>query len=458
MNSNIHKKNQKVIFFERSPFMSVELLDLLDNYKIICYNDDYIYRLLSEDWDLSSYLNIKFNEQLENDEAIEILLSDKNFLNRVIQEKKRSKALFFYINKRIDDLLKNANIQMLLPSYEIQEKLGNKLYLSNICEKINVNSNSSLVFDKTFKDFGGIFTQCKNLLRIPFIVQGALGVSGEDTFLINTEKELQKITKRIQKGFKATKYIQNNIPVSVHLCILNDQIIIQGPFLQLLGFSELSAKSFEFTGNDTNQSLLNKTFIKEIQDMSIKIGKYVKTEGYRGILGIDYLCDKDKNIVYVQELNTRLVGLTRLLTGIQKDQFIFPDLLKHIEAFNTPSYSEKCKNLHPGKIVFPKHNYSQVIINNTSLNKVLVLRRLEPSIYKVKDGSLKKIKSSLFVHNMEIDDVLITYAAHEGCEVYPGKVLTKIILKSGVLKDNEYKLKKEIIELVELIKRHLIGT
>lgn len=111
----------KILFFERSPYMSVEILDLLDDYKIICYNDDSNYRLLREKWDISSYLNytkIRPKEELENDQAIEILLGDQDFINKIVQDKKNSKALFFYMNSNMDKMLKSA-------SRDFQEKYRN---------------------------------------------------------------------------------------------------------------------------------------------------------------------------------------------------------------------------------------------------------------------------------------------------------------------------------------------
>lgn len=455
------RAHTKIFFFERSPYMSVEILDLLDDYKIVCYNDDFAYRLLRKRWDLSSYLKYsktEHDEELENDQAIEILLGDKNFLDKVIQDKKHSKALFFYMNSNMDELLKSAGISMVLPSYEVQEKLGNKLSLSRICDSLNITSNKSLVFKKIPKNINETFLRCQNILGQPFVIQGSLGASGGDTFLVNTETEFKKAIEKIDGEFKTSRYIQNNIPLSVHVCILEDQIIIHGPYLQLMGLPELSSNPFQFGGNDTNQSLLDQSFSEQVRNTTLKISEYVKAEGFRGIFGIDYLWDQDIDTVYPQELNTRLVGLTRLLTGIQKDQGILPDLLKHIEVFNIPCYSQRCKKLCRKDIDLSQRDYSQVIIRNNSGKKINVSRNLEPSIYSLEHDILKKVKSSLFVHDMGKDDILITYAVQKGSEVYPGEALARIILKRSVLRDNKYQLEPRAIEIIELIRKSITGA
>ena len=438
--------------------MSVELLDLLNDYKIICYNDDATYRLLKKNWDISSYLNTEFVEEPESDQVAEILLGDRGFLNKSIQDKKHSKALFFYMNARMDELLKDSGIPMLLPPYNLQERVGNKFYLPEICEKLGLPKNKSLAFEKIPENLDELFGQCKDALSLPFIVQDSLGESGWDTSLVSTENELKEARKKIKHGLKATKYLSKNIPVSVHVCVLDDQTIVQGPWLQLMGLPELSASPFRFAGNDTNQSLLSQSFIEEVRDMSIRISEFVKAEGYRGILGIDYLWDKNENVIYPQEINSRLVGLTRLLTGIQKDQSIFPDLLKHIEAFETPNYSEKCKALNCGDINLSRHGYSQVIIRNNTPDNIIISKRIEPSIYRMQHGSLQKIKSSLFMSDMEDDDILVTYAAHEGCQLYPGEVIVRILLKKSVVENSEYKLTPSAIGIINFIRKYMANV
>lgn len=197
------------------------------------------------------------------------MLGDEDFLNRAIQNRANSKILFFYINRRMDELREKTGMPMLLPSFDIQERLGNKIFLSEICDKLSLAKNDSLSFEKVPEDFAELFEKCKEVLGGPFIVQDTLGESGWDTSLVNSEEELKEAKKKIKNGLKATKYLSNNIPVSVHVCILDNEIIIRGPWLQLIGLPELSASPFRFTGNDTNQTLLSKEFIDESKNLTI---------------------------------------------------------------------------------------------------------------------------------------------------------------------------------------------
>lgn len=432
--------------------MSVELLDLIKNYRIVCYDDDYVYKLLKNNWDLFSYLNTDLTKGLGNDQAIEILLNDADFISNLLLNRKRDKALFFYMNRKIDMLLKDLGVSMLLPHYDTQERLGNKLYLSGICKKLGLSPNKSLNFKVIPNDLDGVYTKCRETLGLPFIIQGALGVSGEDTFLVDQEKDMNKAMANINGEFRATRYIKKNIPISVHVCILASEIIVRGPFIQLLGFPELSSNPFQFTGNDTNQSLFNQSFVNKVRDLSLRIGEYAKTEGYMGILGIDYLWDKGNGAIYPQELNTRLIGLTRLLTGVQKDQLIFPDLLRHIEEFDTPDYSDKCNGLYRKDIDLSRHDYSQVIICNNLSGDVTVSNYITPGIYRLADNALYMVKPSLFVCDMEDHDILITQSVHKNQILRPGGIISRVIFKRSAINNGTYGLDSTIIRIISLIR------
>jgi hypothetical protein len=457
MNKNTEMTGRQIIFFEKSPFMSVGFLGIIKNYKIICYNDDAVYRLLRQKWNIATYANTQSERYLENDKAVEIMLDDHEFLSTVIADKENSYAFFFYMNQRMNNLLQSFGMPMIHPPYTIQEELGNKLNLPKICHKLGLPLNLSLTFQNQDERFTELFQKCKDKLGLPMVLQGSQGVSGEDTFLIDSEKKFCNAISKLSGTFKASRFLRNNIPVSVHLCVLEDELLIQGPFLQIIGFPELSSNLFQFSGNDTNQSLFNSAFIKRVREMSLKIAVYTRKNGYKGILGVDYLWAKDTDILYPQELNTRLVGLTRLVTGIQKDQKILPDVLKHIEAFGIFTNAQKISGFQDGSIDLSRHEYCQLIISNNSSSNITVQNYMEPGIYRMKNCSFHKTKASLFVHEMKPEEIMITYAECMGKEIPPGGVLVKVILKNTIIADRVYRLQSWVKTFIDNLRSCVYG-
>lgn|GEM_PF-1812942 len=446
----------RVIFFEYNPYMSAELIELLENYQIACFNDDDLSQLLSRYGNIITYGNKSFLEEMESDEAMELVLCDVKFMNVIKASDPLFRALFFYMNPIMARILKQKSIKMLLPEYDLQENIGSKLLLSKICDELGIASNPSIVLASlTRNKIQSSFNICSAKLGLPFIVQGAFGASGGDTTLVADQATFKTQTQSISGGIKTSKWLTNNLPISVHVCI-GDEIRVRGPYLQLLGFKDLAMNPFQFSGNDTNQSLLTASLQERVLQQTESISKYVQKKGYKGILGIDYLWDLDQDIVYPQEINSRLVGLTRLLTGIQKDLGLKPDLIQHIQEFTDIQLTKKALDYDDFWPTALPHDYSQFIIRNLSA-QALVKNRIPPSIYKIQNNVLNMVKSSVFVEDMSQDDILVTSSAHEGAKLYPGEALARVILKKSTLIEGEYKLNQNTKFIIRTVRELITG-
>ena len=445
-----------VLFFEKYPFMGVELFGLLgNNYCLLSYYDDGCYKMLKKlDYPVITYGNVSFLETIDSDKAVGFMLSDERYLKKIIKRNGNDdRALFFYMSEEMNKLCKRQKIKMALPSYTVQEKIGNKLFLQDICKKLGIKVNKSISINKVDEDVSKIYTKCLNELETPFIVQGGLGVSGEDTFIINSEQELTNYLPKLSNKFRASKFLKKNIPLSVHICITKDETYYEGPYVQLVGFRELAKNPFQFSGNDTNQKIITEDTKKIIFELSMKLSGYAKNEGYLGIMGVDFLWDLETERVYVQEINSRLVGLTRLLTGIQKEQKIIPDLVRHINVFTELQIDKSCQNK---KIDLSKNNYSQIYISHNSAEEILVKKYLLPGIYKVAGNSLIRTKNSLFVSDMDLDEILINFSIYEGIKLHKDQVMFKIILKSSILVKNKYELSENLVKIIKVLRSEIL--
>lgn len=446
---------EQVYFFEKYPFMGVELLKLIKNITLVCYNQDGVFESLSkEGFSLFSYKNTDFITPIDSDQAVLKIISDKKFVLDKEIEKNNSGWLFFYMNKKIAEAVNNHKVRLLLPPYKIQEKIGNKLFVSNICKNLGLTQNKSLSF-KDRKDIFVQFDECVSKLGLPFVIQGSFGVSGDDTYLIDNKDKFFKTIEKIDSGIKAAKYLRDVVPISVHLCITEEKTYIEGPFLQIIGFDTLTKNQFQFSGNDTNQSLFTPTMLNRVRKTSEKIAGDMKKRGYLGIAGIDYLWERETDEIYLQEINSRLVGLTRLLTGIQKEQGIVPDLVRHIKIFEPKVvFDASLKDFSPVDVLH--HHYSQIYISNNSKKEVLIKRYLEPGGYKIVDLKLEKISDSLFFEDINEGELIITYSAYEGAIIKKNSLITRMLLKKSVIKDGAYCLNDEIKTIVDFVRSYTI--
>ncbi len=432
------------------------MLDLLkENYKLLSYFEDGNFNNLQKSgFAVDSFGNHELSTPIDSDKAVSKMLSDRDFMKREISNlPNKNLALFFYMSQQMDSDLRKTGLNMALPDYKIQEKIGNKLFLNKICSDLDIDVNRSLSFSKDRCDPSVLLKRCVSDLGLPFIVQGDLGVSGEDTFIINSEQDFISYLPRLSDQFKASRFIRNNLPLSVHICVTKDRTFYEGPYIQIIGFKDLAKNPFQFSGNDTSQKIIKEDVKEIIYDISLKISDLSRRNGYLGILGIDFLWNLQTGKVYVQEINSRLVGLTRLLTGIQKEQKVIPDLVRHINEFTKLQIDKSYRN---EKVDLSRSNYSQIYISHNSDDEVLVKKYLLPGIYKIIGNGLVRTKNSLFVSDMNSDEILVNFSIYGGVKLHADQVIFKIILKSSVLVENKYELSKNLIRIIKLLKAKIL--
>jgi GNAT superfamily N-acetyltransferase len=488
-------------FFEKSALMGVELLDLLDNYRLIVHDADAAYHHLKQTFPLVAYDPLDRVPAIEPDMAVQRMLGDAAFLDHIGVNKGRLGALLFRFqaNEQLDALIDAGKMVRLVAPSALQARLGSKLYLPTLRAALGAaqvplvpsrvflgqndasgatgatsghldGQTSARAGARASEDGAAIFAACAAEFGLPFIVQGAHGVAGDDTFLIENPSQLAHALAATQGRIRAARYIAQHISLSTHICVGDAAPLIRGPYLQLVGLPELTAHRFRFCGNDTNQSLFDVALTEQARTISAAIAQHVKAQGYLGIFGIDFIRDNSTGALYVQELNMRMVGLTRLLTGMQKDQGILPDLLAHLRAHGCATVLRADSRLSghmSGQADSPmaggpaQHDYAQFMIRHRvpmAPAMQQVQHYLEPGIYRWQAGHMQKRSDSLFVHDMAAGEWLVLMAASLGSCPAPGDLLARIIVKESILAPGEYRLNQRFCQLVAAVRRRILGT
>ncbi len=429
--------------------MGVELLDLIDDYRIACYGGSPEFDLLMKAWPV--FANVPGDtDRPANDEAVRRLLSDHEFVENLTAGSSDAIGLCFYMDQAIADAFRHIRLKTALPNYGIQHGLGSKTNLARICAGAQVPINESVIIQSA-GDPVQQFSNCRKELGLPFIVQGHFGVSGEDTALIIELKELRRFCADIGGEIRASRFIPNMIPLSLQLCVSGSNTLIRGPFLQLVGLPQLSSNPFQFCGNDTGQSLLEPDLCAAAVSVARRIGQYTARAGYSGILGIDLLWDLTRDEFYVQELNTRIIGLTRLLSGAQKDLGLRPDLLDHLSLFGNLRFTAKAKALGSSDGHRLGGAYSQLLVFNHGPARV-IKNDVAPGIYQIEDQKPRFSRSDLFLERLVGDEVMLAYTLPKDHCAVPGSLLARILLKRSVVCSDRYALDVHAISLVDAIR------
>ena len=439
------QRHARLLFFERVPFMGVELLDLIDDYRIACYGRSPEFDLLRRAWPVLANVP-DLSDRPANDEAVRQLLSDRAFVENLTADTSDAVGICFYMDQTIADAFRHIRLKTALADYRIQHDLGSKANLGRICAAARVPINESIVIQSAGDPIQQ-FARCSKNLGLPFIAQGAFGVSGEDTGLIDEPEQLRRFCGGVAGEIRASRFIPNMIPLSLQVCVSGSNGLIRGPYLQLVGLPQLSSNPFQFCGNDTGQSLLEPSARAGAVDIARRLVRYSAEAGYAGILGIDLLWDLSRNAFYVQELNTRLVGLTRLLTGAQKDLGFRPDLLEHLSLFGHLQFSAKAQALDSSDEHLLNGDYSQLLVFSEGPTRV-VNSDVAPGIYKFEGGELQFRRPELFLERLAGDEVMFAYTLPKGQYAGPGSLLARILLKRSVVRSDVFALDSLAVSLV----------
>lgn len=145
------------------------------------------------------------------------------------------------------------------------------------------------------------------------VIQLPIGSGGSKTFICNRDNYHMVENNLIENElYSVSKYIENNIPFNIHCLIGENQIEILPTSQQELEIID----KIEYIGSTYDISL-DKGSLEKVREYCTIICKKLKTMGYIGVLGIDFIKVEDE--FYFIEINPRFQGSTQKVDKILKD-------------------------------------------------------------------------------------------------------------------------------------------
>ena len=120
----------------------------------------------------------------------------------------------------------------------------------------------------------------------------------------------------IGKTFMVSPYIENSVPVNIHVIIGHDRILCFPGSIQII--RNLNNKLVYLGADYISFQSLSLTKRNKLSHCVKKLGEQLQNWGYKGILGFDFLITKDE-IMFV-EVNPRFQASTPLLNRALKDK------------------------------------------------------------------------------------------------------------------------------------------
>lgn len=238
--------------------------------------------------------------------------------------------LTFKPNLKLEIICQKNKYHLLNNKSEIAEVFENKISFYRLCRKhFPQYCVTSIIGVLGELDFVTLVKK----LRLPFVIQFSHGWAGKTTFIIKKEQDFLSLRVRFgQTQVKASQLIRG-FTVLNNAAIYGKKIFVSPPALQLSGISELYEKPFVTCGRQWPVKYLTRQQTDTVKRITEKIGELMKSYGYRGYYGLDFLVDKSDGRIYLTEDNARFTASTPFWTKLEIGYSQIPLIYYHLAEF-----------------------------------------------------------------------------------------------------------------------------
>lgn len=187
------------------------------------------------------------------------------------------------------------------------EALSNKIFVRNYMSK-TVNIPECIVINSSSASDVSLVKSVFNNSYEKFVIQLPYGAGGDNTIFLSNYDKNQSCLEHVL----ITPYIDNNIPINVHIAVSGNDYRVFPPSVQII------LNNFEFSGSDyIKYNEINSIIKEKVIKTCNEIAKKVCCLGCRGIFGVDLIV-KGNNVFFL-ECNYRYQGSTFLLNKALKE-------------------------------------------------------------------------------------------------------------------------------------------
>ncbi|MFC2061335.1 ATP-grasp domain-containing protein [Elusimicrobiota bacterium] len=331
----------------------------------------------------------------------------------------------------------NNKIKIFSASNNLKRTFDDKILFRKILKELGLNiipgetvilqdSNYSSLMKKWGKEY---------MLRYP------VASSGSRTFLVKNRDEHEMIKNNYVTDVPviAEGYLPG-YSLNINAVIGGNKIYLSPPSVQVIGVPCLISGRFGFAGNDFSSAKnIDGRIMEEIKYSTLKIAGYMLENGFKGMMGIDFIVYEGK--LYPVEINPRFQNSTSLLTLLEIKEGKIPLVLRHLKQFDR--LFDDIPDMDGFSCSF---DGAQITLHNLEDKDITVINTVKPGVYYCEDGDIKYRKEghSLLDCREDSDFVICCGVPEEGTILEPGSPLFKIHFCHGIMKNDLKTLKKEI--------------
>ncbi len=158
-------------------------------------------------------------------------------------------------------------------------------------EFIMTNKVNDKLLNVLFSEWGTVFATCR------------YSAAGSNSAILDNPELFYRCFENMNDVFMFARYIKHMCDPTVLGIVANEkEVFIAGVADQMI------EKGNRFVGS-VYPSALPPSIVRKLRDYTVKVGRVLAVDGYRGFFGCDYIVDEKENIYFV-EVNARKQGTT----------------------------------------------------------------------------------------------------------------------------------------------------
>ena len=280
--------------------------------------------------------------------------SVKRYLNRLPQPK----HLLLYQNyPDLEKFAKREGWVLLANSADLRLRLRERAFFQQMAAELDLCQAPGAIWpievirERAYEDWASTLGP-ELVIQLPDIGQGG----GRGTFFVRSTGAYNLLQERLRedtwrgvrlKSISIRKFIEG-VPASVAICITRHGNLISGLQKQLvdLPYCNDFPEDGIFCGHVWDEMLWSPAVQEEVLNQADRIGAYVASLGYRGILGIDFIIDERCREIYPIEINPRFTGAFPMLSFLHLQNGIIPLEVFHMLEFLDLPYGIDVEDLN----------------------------------------------------------------------------------------------------------------
>ena len=230
---------------------------------------------------------------------------------RKLIDQPNTAVMVFKNTTLIETIVKENGWTLLNPKAELAEKIENKItqieWLGELAKKYLPPHEITLT---------------KNLIwkKEPLIIQWGHGHTGLGTLLINSQKEIDELKQKFpERTARASSFI--NGPSFTINVVVGQKVLPGNISYQITGLPPFTDNVFSTIGNDWSltHSILSESEIEDVHTMATDIGTLMMRDGWKGLFGLDFIRDNEREKINLIEINARQPASTTFESQLQEE-------------------------------------------------------------------------------------------------------------------------------------------